>query len=441
MKKTIKLFLIITILILPTNVFSRGSITVSPSNITVEVGTSKIITIAYFNTIGEAQISSKNPSIATISKTDSNSGIVDAEDTKNDSVYVTGKSVGTTSINFICTGATFDEESINNQVRTVNVTVVPKSNTKTYIPSSSNNNTSNLSNNCELQNLSVEGHKIEKKDVNNYKLTVSYGIESINIKATAKDKKTTITGTGTKKLNIGENNFEVILTAESGKKNIINLKVTRKEGYYLNDIDSALEDITKSSINIIINSEDKVSTSLFNKIVKTKKEVNLNYYDSNKKNVYSWLISGKEAKDNSFLNTNLTEIKDQNNKMLKLSNYADGIFLRTKQSYDIPLGTKIKYYVGNKYDNNDKVNIYCYTKGMLQLVKRNAKVENGYITFEAVNTSDYLLTKSIINTMKNVEVPKKSSINSIFLILIIFVVFLSGTIIVLLKNQKQVKKI
>ena len=44
------------------------------------------------------------------------------------------------------------------------------------------------------------------------------------------------------KYKVGENNCEVIVTSESGEQNKINIKVTRKDAYYLDDLETLLKD-------------------------------------------------------------------------------------------------------------------------------------------------------------------------------------------------------
>ena len=86
-------------------------------------------------------------------------------------------------------------------------------------------------------------------------------VTSINIKATAEDSKSKVTGTGSHDINVGENNIEVVVTAENGSKNKINIKVTRKDGYYLDDLDSVLNNEKIEDINIIINADSKITES------------------------------------------------------------------------------------------------------------------------------------------------------------------------------------
>lgn len=91
------------------------------------------------------------------------------------------------------------------------------------------------SSNNYLQTLEV----IDKNNVNYidpfskknlvYTFTVMNDIDEVVIKATAEDATTTVTGTGTKSLKVGENNFIVTSTSGDGTAREYVLKITRKK--------------------------------------------------------------------------------------------------------------------------------------------------------------------------------------------------------------------
>ena len=76
-----------------------------------------------------------------------------------------------------------------------------------------------LSNNANLTDLKVDGTTVAgfNKDTLTYTLSaVENDKTSINITATAEESHATITGTGSKNLVVGNNSFEVVVTAEDG---------------------------------------------------------------------------------------------------------------------------------------------------------------------------------------------------------------------------------
>ena len=267
-------------------------------------------------------------------------------------------------------------------------------NNNNNVSNNANNNVNDKSNNNNIKELSVDGYSLVKVDANNYTLSVPNDISSINVKAIAEDSKATVTGAGNHQLSVGENNIEIVVTSESGLQNKINIKVTRKDGFYLEDLDSLLNNDKIDDINIIINNDTTISSQHLEKIKKSKKTVKFNYYNDDKHLVYSWIIDGTKLKNTNDLLTTITFESENKKNILRLANYCDGIFINVKQLNNFKEGIKIKLFVGNKYDKNDKVNVYSYVKSndKLNLVKSKVKVDDGYIEFDSGDASDYLIT-------------------------------------------------
>ena len=85
-----------------------------------------------------------------------------------------------------------------------------------------------LSTNNHLSSLTVDKFELSpkfNKDTLNY--TLSLDSSTVLIKATAEDETATISGTGLKNLQYGENNFVITVTSESGDKKEYHLQITR----------------------------------------------------------------------------------------------------------------------------------------------------------------------------------------------------------------------
>ena len=67
-----------------------------------------------------------------------------------------------------------------------------------------------------------------EKTNNNYSINVDSSVDYINIKAFSEEKSSTVSNIGTKKINLGINNFEILVTSESGLVNVYKLTVERK---------------------------------------------------------------------------------------------------------------------------------------------------------------------------------------------------------------------
>lgn len=455
MRKIFNKLFIIIILLFPISVFAAGGISVSPSSLSIEKGKSKTFTITATNTIGDVSISSSNPSVASVSVSEWGTGMVDENQTKAGTITVTGKSAGTTTITLIYDAATFDGEDLAGQKRTITVTVTeaakpsntntnkPTSNTNTNKPSNNNTNSNsnnNLSKNNNLKELSVDGYDLTKLDDNNYILTVSNNVKDINVKAVAEDAKATVTGAGKKNLKVGDNTIEIIVTSESGEQNKTTIKVTRKSDYTLEDLDNLLKDSSNKDLNININSDTIISSSDLSKIKDQKKTVNFQYYDENKKLKYTWIVDGSKLTDVNDLSTNIVIPSSHAKEISKVSNYADGLTLEIKGK--ISAGTKVKVYVGDKFEEGYVLNLYSYQNNNLKLVSDKLNVKEGMVEFE-IDSNDYLITMSNIHE-DNVMVvnEEKDSTNDIFMVVAIAeLVIILILIILYFSKRKQVAKL
>ena len=464
MKKTLLNLIVIVLLIFPISVFASGSISVSPSSLTIEVGSTKTFTISATNTIGDVEISSSNSSIASVSTNEWGTGMVDEGQTKTGTITVNGKSIGTTTITLTIDAATFDGEDLAGQKRTISVNVVakPEPTTKVANNNNTNNNTvndnsnnnvsnsnvntinveDNRSKNNRIKDITIDGFELTKVDANNYTLTVGNDVDSINVNATAEDTKSKVSGTGVHELNIGENKIEIIVTSESGLKNKITITVNRKDAYYLDDLESALNNDKLGDINININNDSIITSEDLIKIKNSGKKINFNYISEDKL-LYTWIIDGTKIKNTDELLTTILYESNNKKEIYKLSNYADGLYISINDKTNIPDGTKIKLYVGDKFDNGNIVNIYSYIKNNtnLELLINNLKVENGYIEFAIDKDSDYFITMSTITNSNKETNQKNTSTNTSKVLIITFIILLVIVLTVLtLINSLKTKR-
>ena len=154
--------------------------------------------------------------------------------------------------------------------------------------------------------------------------------------------------------------------------------------------------------------------------------------------IYSWTINGKEIKDNQEFTTSITFATENVKEIYKLSNYADGLYVNFKHTGDLPKGTKIKLYVGDKFENESIVNVYHYnnTEKTLDFIKDNLKVADGYIEFDVEHCSEYFVTMSTID-----NVVKKDTSSNIFMIFtIIELIVIIGLVAFIFIKLKPLKK-
>lgn len=462
-------YLILTILVsfclIPLNVFAAGNIFVSKSNLNITKGNSSSFNITASNAAGRINISSSNSNVASVS---SSSMFLDMQ---SGTVAVKANNVGSATITvYAADVTTYDDEDLTGKTYTINVTVTESSNNNTINNNNNSNNNNvnnnsgntnnsntgstnknkandnktinNLSTNNNVKELSVDGYDLVKVDNNNYTLIVRNDVTSINVKAALEDEKASITGIGAHELNVGENNIELIVTSESGAENKINIKVTRKDGYYLEDLDAILKDSKIKDIDIIITADSKLTKEVLNKIKNSKKTVKLNYYDDSKKLIYSWIVDGTKIKSTNELLTTISYTSKYVNEISKLSNYAAGLHISLSHNDKLPAGTKIKLYVGDKYVDNSKLNLYYYNTSTkkLELVQKGLNAIDGYIEFNAEKGSEYFLTMSNIILSK---VKEGNNFNVLYIIPIVVFVIIAGILIFFLikKNKKDEKSV
>jgi len=212
--KKFKIFIysIILFLIGVSNVYAAGTASLSVSRSTIENGGSVTATVTVKNTAAWN---------VTITSSGSTSGctqkFADATSDGNNttkSFSVTCKATSTGIINFVMSGDITSSDGTNTKISGSKSVTVTKPREK--------------STNNKLKSLSVEGYEISPvfdKDVNEYSVNVPSTLEKITINATKADNYASLEGTGEKTVEEGVNNFEIIVTSETGVENIYKLTV------------------------------------------------------------------------------------------------------------------------------------------------------------------------------------------------------------------------
>ena len=444
-------YMIITVLTMfMFNIFVKAaSANLSVSSNSVYVGDTFTVSVNMSSSAAwNIHVSSSGPvSGCTINQADATGDALDTNKTFSANCTATGEGVITISLSGDVTSS-LDGNAVGiSGSKTVSISKRPDAPTPQPSNNTNNNQTNkeekkeDKSNNNNLKEISIEGYELTKVDNNNYTLSVSNDVTSISVNASAEDTKATITGTGKHDINVGDNNIEIIIKSESGSENKINIKVTRKDGYYLEDLSDILsKDI--NDININIKADSKLSSQDLTKIKESKRKVKLNYYDDNKKLLYSWIIDGSKINDFDSLLTTVSYELEKNKDIYKLSNYADGIYIVVSGDNTIPKGTKIKLYVGDNYKDNDLLNIYYYNKNNKELINssKSLKVKDGYIEFEVSESGDYFITMSSIDNSVSIESNSNGVMNILLIIIIILsilIVLVSTIMIILLKGKNK----
>lgn len=192
-----------------TNVYA-GSVNVSGSR-SVTVGNSVRISITPNDVVGRFSVTSSNNNI--LSGGTASDWIDEAV-----SYTFTARNAGTATISVVPIDAA-DSNRDYKQINTITITVNPK---KVIVLSTNNN----------LSGLSIDGVTLSpefNKDTLEYSAELEAGTEKINVGANAEDSTAAISGNGEKEVSEGDNNIEVVVTAQNGATKTYVIKANVKE--------------------------------------------------------------------------------------------------------------------------------------------------------------------------------------------------------------------
>ncbi|MCQ2530148.1 MAG: cadherin-like beta sandwich domain-containing protein [Lachnospiraceae bacterium] len=313
------------------------------------------------------------------------------------------------------------------------------------------NETGEGSGNCDLASLSVEGYELKDEGHDIYSVTVGGSVEKIKIVAQAEDENAYVEGAGEKKLEVGENVFDITVTAENGLQKTYTVKVTRRgDKILLADLLAYLSDKnnTEETVTVKLKDGDILTSDMISAIGKWGKTLYLNQYDKDGKLTYGWTLNGKNVaavKEFKEFNPAVTFKTDNSEKINELSNYAASKFLNFAYSGVLPEGTQFSLDVSKSFKDTDKVRLYYFNPETvaLELVKENLTAEKGILKFDLAHCSDYILTRSKINAV--VEEKPESNNNLLFIIIIavalaIIVALVIVLLVVMNKNKKKKPK-
>lgn len=253
-KIILNLFMLFIIIAISNAVYAVGSFTINKGTANLTTGNTTTITVTANNCAGQFNISSSNPSVATVSV----SSIW--LDNSSQTITITSKAAGTANISIIAADVTDTELNDVKGTKTCQITVSapapvepttpPSNNTGSGSNGSGNNSNSNNnsgssnnntrptettpteSSNSRLASLEITEGVISPEfnsDVTEYAISVPNDITVLNISAVAEDSAAEVEIVGNEELKIGENNIQIIVTAEDGSTTTYNILATRAD--------------------------------------------------------------------------------------------------------------------------------------------------------------------------------------------------------------------
>lgn len=216
-KKTFKALIIIVACFFFQLRVSAGDVSIVTNNRNPSVGSNVVVTVKAPNVAGNFSVTSSNQSV--LSGGSSNSWI-------EGSVTYTfvAKAAGTATITVKPIDAADYDGNVFSAVKSVTITVGNKTTSSSIKKDLSSDNT--------LSSLSIDGVNLEpafNKNTTSYNVNLEAGVTKINVKATPNDKSTKVTGIGEIEVSEGNNNIEVVVTAENGSTKTYTITANVKE--------------------------------------------------------------------------------------------------------------------------------------------------------------------------------------------------------------------
>ena len=256
----------------------------------------------------------------------------------------------------------------------------------------------NRSANTNLSSLTAGKYSFETSDNLHFNLTVPHSVSSLKLDAKVEDAKAKVNGTGDITLKVGDNDFEVSVTAENGTTKVYYVHIKRKDNkYHLDEIEEALKDTEE--VTILLNENDILKKEVLEKIKDSKKVLSFVRYDANNKVLYTWVVDGSKLKNIKDFNTNIVFSFDEVEDFDKVSGYRKGVYLQFGQKNGFPTGVTCQISVDGRYHDNDVINLYSYEKDnkSIKLVEKSMKVKNGMLEFTLPSFSSFFATKALIS--------------------------------------------
>jgi len=279
------------------------------------------------------------------------------------------------------------------------------------------------SSNNYLKTLEVQNHTITpvfNKSTLEYFLELENGIETVVIKGTVDDSKSSLTGTGEVDLITGDNLFNIVVTAQNGNIRTYKLNISVKE------LDPILVSINNEEYNLVRKIEDDCPTYF----VKQDLEYNDEIVDScyNESTDFTLVLLKKDTDINYY-------IYNDDYKLYKELVFNRMIFYYIDK--DLKVG---KNFIEKEIEiNGSFINAYTY------------KYDNNYSLFYGMNIETgeeniYLYDKleDTIQRYFDSEIIKKDNIiNKYFILLIVLSIISSilvGISVFMLIQSKKIKK-
>ena len=299
--------------------------------------------------------------------------------------------------------------SANNKVVSNNANSSAKSNNTTVT-------NSEKSSNANLSNLGISPNDFSgfSESKTSYSVSVPNSVKQVEVYATKKDNKATVTGTGNKQLKEGENVVDVVVTAEDGTTKTYTINIKR-----LSDGETAVDannsNLGLSELNIEgLNLEPNFSTDNYKYTVKLKGDIStLNITaNANEKDAEVEIMGNENLVDGQNIITILvTNKKETQSTVYRI--YVDKNFVEqdevNKQLDETQSSVQIKEWI-------IKILIFIVIIGIIAILiirhkkmknlglyedEENEKDNDNYELIKGLNYTDYTKSSNSKGTKKH----------------------------------------
>lgn len=269
-----------------------------------ESGKSKVYTLnitrpdnrSKVNTLSSLKISkgsikfNKNTTIYNVTVDNNVSSIkVEASLTDNKSSFVQGYGPREVKLNVGSNKIEIKVKAENEEVKTYTINVTRKEANKPVNNETPKQEEVKKSNNNYLSDLKLsDGNLVFDKNTVEYKVTVLYKVDKIEIKAKTEDEKAKYEISGNEKIEVGENTILIKVTAEDGSTREYKIVVVRKEENAKLSNNSKLKSLTITEYNL------KFKSNIYEYSLKIKNEDKLKITYTKEDSKSSVTITGNE---------------------------------------------------------------------------------------------------------------------------------------------------
>ena len=258
-----------------------------------------------------------------------------------------------------------------------------------------------LSKNNNLTSLHAEGCEINfDKNVLEYRCEVDSLRDNVVVVANAEDSKASVDISQPATLNIGNNEIHVRVTAENEDVKLYKIIIRRTSDVpLLNEMDlkKALE--SHAGDEIAMYDSGRLALDSLKLVQKHRKTLLVKKFDEHDNLVYLWRFEGKEIDALVDINTLIELDGEIKFKIDELTNYAQGVLLSFQYNPHLPQGTTVGVYVGDRFEDEQIVNIYYYDRveNNLELRFQNFLIKDEFIWLPLEHTSDYFVTPAFLD--------------------------------------------